>query len=63
MDAIRPEASAAERATDRPAESRPARWLWALAVLSVTGAGLLLWGRYGGSVFADMVSAAIAWCF
>lgn len=63
MDAATHDVSAAGSAEDNPAGGRPARWLWTLAALFVTGAGLLLWWRYGGSVFADMVSAAIAWCF
>ncbi|HEX2509326.1 MAG TPA: hypothetical protein VHK66_02290 [Microvirga sp.] len=37
--------------------------LVAASLASVVGAGLLLWHRSGDAVFADMVSAAIAWCF
>ncbi len=33
------------------------------SLASLVVAGLLLWGRSGDAVFADMVSAAIAWCF
>jgi hypothetical protein len=33
------------------------------SLASVVVAGLLLWDRSGDAVFADMVSAAIAWCF
>jgi len=33
------------------------------AVLCVVASGLLLWARYGGSVFNDMVLSALAWCF
>jgi hypothetical protein len=40
-----------------------ARGLWAVAVISIIGAGLLLWSHQGEAVFASMVSAAIAWCF
>lgn len=37
--------------------------LWSLAALASVGAGALLWVRQGENVFANMVSAAIAWCF
>jgi hypothetical protein len=37
--------------------------LLAGSVLCLVAAGGLLWWRYGGAVFNDMVSAAVAWCF
>lgn len=39
-----------------------ARGLALLGLGGLLGAGALMWTRYGESVFADLVSAAIAWC-
>jgi len=39
------------------------RVLVALSVTCLLGAGLLLWSRHGGAVFADYALAALAWCF
>jgi hypothetical protein len=33
------------------------------AILCIVASGGLLWWRYGGSVFNDMVLAGLAWCF
>ncbi|MBB4042115.1 hypothetical protein GGR34_003800 [Microvirga flocculans] len=44
-------------------ERRARAGLIAGAVLCVTAAGGLLWWRYGGSVFNDLVLAGLAWCF
>lgn len=33
------------------------------ALLCLLGAGMVLWASHGPSIFANMVSAAIAWCF
>lgn len=37
--------------------------IWTFAGASVVAAGMLLWASQGESVFASLVSAAIAWCF
>jgi hypothetical protein len=37
--------------------------LLAGAVLCLVASGGLLWWRYGGAVFNDMVLAGLAWCF
>lgn len=34
-----------------------------LALVCLLGAGAVLWASHGPSIFANMVSAAIAWCF
>ncbi|WP_198411850.1 hypothetical protein [Microvirga flavescens] len=39
------------------------RALFAAAILCVVAAGALLWARYGGAVFNDMILAGLAWCF
>jgi hypothetical protein len=39
------------------------RMLIAGAVLCLVASGGLLWWRYGGSVFNDLVLAGLAWCF
>ena len=59
----------AENLVDRteggPDETRgrlaPGLWIGAAAL--AVGAGLLLWSRQGAAVFADYLSAAVAWCF
>ncbi len=33
------------------------------AVLCLVASGGLMWWRYGGAVFNDMVLAGLAWCF
>jgi hypothetical protein len=33
------------------------------AVLCAIAAGGIMWWRYGGSVFNEMVLAGLAWCF
>lgn len=33
------------------------------AVLCLVASGGLLWWRYGGSVFNEIVLAGLAWCF
>ena len=33
------------------------------AVLCLVASGGLMWWRYGGAVFSDMVLAGLAWCF
>ncbi|MCB5175614.1 MULTISPECIES: hypothetical protein [Microvirga] len=46
---------------------RSERWsggaLIAGAALCLVASGGLLWWRYGGSVFNDLVLAGLAWCF
>lgn len=37
--------------------------LWSGTVLALVAAGLVLWSARASAVFADMLSAAIAWCF
>ena len=37
--------------------------LVAAAILCLVGSGGLLWWRYGGAVFTDLVTAGLAWCF
>jgi hypothetical protein len=44
-------------------ERQLGRALIAAAILCLVGAGGLLWWRYGGAVFNDMVLAGLAWCF
>jgi hypothetical protein len=39
------------------------RTLVAAAIGCLVLAGLLLWGSRGDAVFADIVLAALAWCF
>ena len=50
-----------ERSTRGEQQARVA--LLAGSVLCFVAAGCVLWWRYGGAVFNDMVSAAVAWCF
>lgn len=33
------------------------------AVLCLVGVGGILWWRYGGVIFNDLVTSALAWCF
>ncbi len=44
------------------AGARTGRVLLAAALLLLAASALLLWGRYGTAVFADMVAAGLAWC-
>jgi hypothetical protein len=44
-------------------ERRTGFALVAAAILCLVASGGLLWWRYGGVIFNDMVSAALAWCF
>jgi len=37
--------------------------LVAAAILCLAASGGLLWWHYGGVIFNDMVSSALAWCF
>lgn len=39
------------------------RMLVAAAILCLVASGGILWWRYGGGVFNDMVLAGLAWCF
>ncbi len=39
-----------------------ARGLTLLGLGGLLGAGALMWTRHGESIFADLMSAAIAWC-
>ncbi|NBJ12594.1 hypothetical protein [Microvirga arsenatis] len=48
--------------TDRQ-ERRTRLGLVAGAVLCLVASGSLLWWRYGGAVFNDLVSTTLAWCF
>lgn len=52
---------------DEPSRSDPGsgligRALIGLGLAGLIGAGAVMWMRHGESVFADLVSAAIAWC-
>ena len=47
----------------RPHERQIGRTLIVAAILCLVGSGGLLWWRYGGSVFNDMVLAGLAMCF
>lgn len=51
--------------TEQPttSERRTGLALVAAAILCLTASGGLLWWHYGGVIFNDMVSAALAWCF
>lgn len=51
--------------TDHPttSERRTGLALVAAAILCLAASGGLLWWRYGGVIFNDMVSSALAWCF
>jgi hypothetical protein len=44
-------------------EHRASVILLAGAVLCLVASGGLMWWRYGGAVFNDMVLSALAWCF
>jgi hypothetical protein len=47
-----------------PQQERRVRMsLLAGAVLCLVGSGGLLWWRYGGAVFNDLVLTTLAWCF
>jgi hypothetical protein len=41
---------------------RPVVWVGA-ATGALAAAGVLLWGRYGSTVFFEMIAAGIASCF
>ncbi len=43
-------------------ERRVRAGLLAGAVLCLVASGGLLWWRYGGAVFNDLVSTTLAWC-
>ncbi|WP_166802445.1 hypothetical protein [Microvirga pakistanensis] len=51
--------------TEQPttSERRTGLALVAAAIICLAASGGLLWWRYGGAIFEDMVSAALAWCF
>ena len=44
-------------------EQRARMGLLAGAVLCLVASGGLMWWRYGGAVFNDLVTATLAWCF
>ncbi len=44
-------------------ERRVSLALVSAAVLCLVASGGLLWWRYGGIVFNDMVVSVLAWCF
>ena len=44
-------------------ERRAGVILVAGAVLCLVASGGLMWWRYGGAVFNDMVLSGLAWCF
>jgi hypothetical protein len=44
-------------------ERQAGRGLIVAAIVCVVASGGLLWWRYGGSIFNDMVLAGLAWCF
>ncbi|MBB3019256.1 hypothetical protein FHR70_002310 [Microvirga lupini] len=44
-------------------EQRARVGLLAAAFLCLVASGGLLWWRYGGAVFNDLVTATLAWCF
>lgn len=44
-------------------ERRAGLALIAAAFLCLAGTGGLLWWRYGGVIFNDLVLTALAWCF
>ena len=44
-------------------EQRARVSLVAGAVLCLVASGGLLWWRYGGAVFDDLVNTTLAWCF
>jgi hypothetical protein len=44
-------------------EKRARVSLLAGAVLCLVASGGLLWWRYGGAVFNDLVLTTLAWCF
>ncbi|WP_162820712.1 hypothetical protein [Microvirga calopogonii] len=44
-------------------ERRARVGLLAGAVLCLVAAGGILWWRYGGAVFNDLVLTTLAWCF
>ncbi len=46
-----------------PRDKRISAALIAVAILCVVASGGLMWWRYGGVIFNDMVTAALAWCF
>lgn len=48
---------------DSSRESRTGAALIAAAILCIVASGGLLWWRYGGVIFNDMVTSALAWCF
>ena len=51
-------------AGDIPQQERRVRvGLLAGTVLCLVGSGGLLWWRYGGAVFNDLVLTTLAWCF
>lgn len=51
-------------AGERDANARVLRLaIWTFAGASVLAAGVMMWASQGETVFASLVSAAIAWCF
>jgi hypothetical protein len=44
-------------------EQRARVGLVAAAILCLLVSGGLLWWRYGGAVFTNLVTAGLAWCF
>jgi hypothetical protein len=45
-----------------PQSSRAGVGLIAGAVLCLVASGGLLWWRYGGAIFNDLVQTTLAWC-
>lgn len=44
-------------------ERRLGRILVIAAIMCLVASGGILWWRYGGGVFNDMIVAGLAWCF
>ncbi|MGO4527038.1 hypothetical protein AB4097_19525 [Microvirga sp. 2MCAF35] len=44
-------------------ERRVRMGLLAAAVLCLVASGGILWWRYGGAIFNDLVLTTLAWCF
>jgi len=44
-------------------ERQMGRILVVAAILCLVASGGLLWWRYGGGVFNDMIIAGLSWCF
>jgi hypothetical protein len=51
-----------EQASSSAPASRIVRLIWLATGLGLVAAGLVLWSVRGERVFADIVSASLAWC-